>query len=374
MQAETPAADRSQILSTFKSLELIEIAFRDLGGLASFDDTVGRLSDLADRIIAVALEAAWKDAMSKNSGAVVERAGDGFAVIAFGKLGGQELNYSSDIDLLFCRRSSDDDLESRFFTRVGERLVHILSRAKPGGFLYRVDMRLRPHGETGPLVPTIENLENYYESWGEAWERQALIKARPICGDPNLCDRFRRFAEKFTFARQMDDSSLEEIKRVKHRAEREYACPADRFHVKQGPGGIRDIEFYVQYLQLVAGTRYPEVRAAATLNAIQALGMAKALLEGEEAQLSLAYVFLRNIEHRLQLRRMTPQAMIPDNRDDLELLARGMGFGRRDQPAAEEFLRILNSYRSRVRTILERIYLTRETSGRENEKKNLPAS
>ena len=194
----------------------------------------------------------------------------------------------------------------------GSAWCSVLGRREEEGFLYRVDMRLRPHGETGPLVPTIDSLENYYESWGEAWERQALIKARPICGDEALGRRFQAFAAKFTFARQMDDSSLEEIKRVKHRAEREYARSPERIHIKQGPGGIRDIEFYVQYLQLIAGSRHPEVRVPSTLSAIRALASAKALLEGEESQLSLAYVFLRTVEHRLQLRSLTPQALLPD--------------------------------------------------------------
>jgi glutamate-ammonia-ligase adenylyltransferase len=349
-------ADMLAAFRNFKQRALIEIAFRDVAGLASFEQTIDQLSRLADIGVAVALEASWCELAALRPAEI--RAHEGFAVIALGKLGGRELNYSSDVDLIFCRRTSDNDQEMRFFTRLGERLVQMLGRPEEEGFLYRVDMRLRPLGETGTLVPTIDSLENYYESWGEAWERQALIKARPICGDEALGCRFQAFAAKFTFARQMDDSSLEEIKRVKHRAEKEYARSPERIHIKQGPGGIRDIEFYVQYLQLIAGSRHPEVRVQSTLSAIRALASAKALLEGEESQLALAYVFLRIIEHRLQLRSLTPQALLPDERGEIEFLASGLGFPPGPMSAAAAFLATLRSYRERVRAILERIYLT----------------
>jgi glutamate-ammonia-ligase adenylyltransferase len=348
--------DRIAELRAFKCREYVEIAFRDISGLASFEESVVQLSRLADWVIRVCLEAAWDELSAATPEPVKGRGG--FLVIAAGKLGAGELNYSSDVDLIFCRRSSDDEHEARFYTRIGERLVRLLGQPGPEGFLYRVDMRLRPHGGTGPLVPTIDSLENYYESWGEAWERQALIKARPVCGDLELARRFEQFAGKFVFARQMDDSSLEEIKQVKHRSEKEYARPGDRIHVKQGPGGIRDIEFYVQYLQLLAGSKNPAVRAPATLEALLHLGQAKALLDGEEAQLALAYVFLRTVEHRLQLRMLTPQALIPDHRGELESLARSLGFGGAGHAAADSFLAALRGHRARVRSILERIYLT----------------
>ncbi len=346
LQPADAGTDALSGLRAFRQREYLRIAFRDIAGIASFEETVGAITSLAEYSISSALNACRGDAPEA-----------GFAVIAFGKLGGRELNYSSDIDLVFVCRTSDDDAEARAYTRLGERLVRALGHPGPGGFLYRVDMRLRPYGSDGPLVPTIDSLENYYESWGEAWERQALIKARPVCGDPELCGRFERFAAKFTFARQMDDSSLEEIKRIKHRSEREYSCLPGQIHVKQGPGGIRDIEFYVQYLQLIAGSRCPEVRAPGTLEAIHRLGDARALLEGEESPLSLGYVFLRTVEHRLQLRTLTPQALIPDSRDEVERLAAGLGFGPEGN-AADAFLAVLNGYRARIRSILERVYLT----------------
>jgi glutamate-ammonia-ligase adenylyltransferase len=343
-------------LHDLKWREFVEIVGRDVSGEAGFEETVARISSLADRIIEAALARAWSDTEGKIAAPVKDRSG--FAVFAMGKLGAYELNYASDVDLIFCRRASADEKEARFYTRLGERLVHLLGQPGPEGFLYRVDMRLRPHGATGPLVPTIDSLENYYESWGEAWERQALIKVRAVCGDCELRARFARFARGFVFARQMDDSSLEEIKNVKHRSEREYARPGDRFHVKQGPGGIRDIEFYVQYLQLSAGSTHPEVRVPATLDAIRALASIKALLDGEEAQLSLSYQFLRIVEHRLQLRMMSPQALIPENAAELGLLAGGLGYGSLSTPETGAFLEALRACRTRVRAILERIYLT----------------
>jgi glutamate-ammonia-ligase adenylyltransferase len=357
--ASAGPANFMESLRTFKRRECLEIAYRDISGLDAFCTTVKRLSELADWVIARALEHCWEELLRESqSPPGTLHPPSGFAVIALGKLGASELNYSSDVDLLFCRRTSDDKQELRFFTRLGERLARSLAHPGLGGFLYRVDMRLRPYGETGPLVPTLDSLATYYESWGEAWERQAMIKARHVAGDAALGRRFEVFAERFVFARQMGDSSLEEIKRVKHRSEKEYSKPGNRAHIKQGPGGIRDIEFYVQFHQLIAGPKVDAARARSTLEALAALQDAKILLEGELSQLSLAYLFLRTVEHRLQLRTFTPQATVPEVIDELELVARGLGFEDGPQKAAETFRVVLDRHRSRVREILERIYLT----------------
>ncbi len=347
-------------LRCFKARETLGILFADVGGQASFRQTVRSISALANLVVTETLTCSWQ-AMREDVPddlKISPPVPGGFLVIAMGKLGAQELNYSSDIDLIFCRRSSDSDAERRFFTRLGERIIQELGYSGPDGFLYRVDMRLRPHGETGPLVPTFPSLVSYYESWSEAWERQALIKARPVAGPVDLMRRFSEFASKFTFARPMDDSALEEIKRVKHRAEKEHALCENRIHLKHGSGGIRDIEFYVQYLQLISGWENPTVRASATLDALEGLADARILLEGESTTLSLAYVFLRTVEHRLQVRALTPQAVIPGDADELAALAAGIGFGPGRDSARAEFCSILQMHRSRVRAILERIYLT----------------
>ena len=284
--------DSMDQLRAFKRREYLEVALRDISGMASLEETVRRLSSLADFVISTTLSHAWLTRADPQPMAAGEAATpEGFAVFALGKLGGYELNYSSDVDLVFFWRGSDDADELRSLPGWGSGWSLSCLSPGPDGPLYRVDMRLRPHGKTGPLVPSVSNLINYYESWGEAWERQALIKARFVAGDRDLGRRFSDFVERYTFARQMDDSSLEEIKRVKHRAEKEHGLKAD---VKQGAGGIRDIEFYVQYLQLIAGHEHPEVRARSTLEAIARLAEARLLLEGEESQLSLAYRFLRN--------------------------------------------------------------------------------
>jgi [glutamine synthetase] adenylyltransferase / [glutamine synthetase]-adenylyl-L-tyrosine phosphorylase len=358
-EAESGSADVFAGLRRFKQREYIELACLDVAGLVPFRGVVEGLSDLADFIVGCALDHCWRQQVA----ATQKRDLDpehvaGFAVFAMGKLGSRELNYSSDIDLVFCRQASDDPEEQRFNTRLAERVIHELSRFGSEGFLYRVDMRLRPLGATGPLVPTLTSLLNYYESWGEAWERQALIKLRPIAGDRSLGARLFDFARRFTFARQMDEAALEEIKQVKYRSEREYALNGGKFHVKQGPGGIRDIEFYVQYLQLVAGPDWPEARASATLDALQGLDSAKMLLEGELSRLSLGYLFLRTVEHRLQLRSLTPQSIVPSSRHEVQPLACSLGFSDETFSAIEQFNGTLEVHRASVRTILERIYLT----------------
>jgi len=350
------SADSIDQLRAFKRREYLEIALLDISGLSPFEETIRRLSRLADFMISATLSCSWLTLAGQRPASIGDSAApEGFAVFALGKLGGYELNYSSDVDLVFFWRGSDDADELRFFTRLGERLVSLLSQPGADGPLYRVDMRLRPYGKTGPLVPSVSNLISYYESWGEAWERQALIKARFVAGDHDLGRRFSDFVEKYTYARQMDDSSLEEIKRVKHRTEKEYGLKAD---VKHGAGGVRDIEFYAQYLQLIAGHKHAAVRVRSTLEAIARLGEARLLLEREESQLSLAYRFLRIVEHRLQLRGLTFRSIVPEDSEELALLAKGLGFAGNDAEAIAAFRSTLQLHRSRVRAILERIYLT----------------
>jgi glutamate-ammonia-ligase adenylyltransferase len=345
-------------LRAFKRREYLRIALADTAGYWTFGTTVRSLSGLADFVIAASLSHSRITLEAEAATGSGARPPGGFSVFALGKLGGVELNYSSDVDLVFCRESSDAPEDLRFFTRLGERLVQVLSRPGPDGFLFRVDMRLRPHGESGPLVPTIDSMVNYYESWGEAWERQALIKARQVAGDEVLGRRFIDFAGSYAFARQMDDWALEEVKRVKYRSEREHAAAGGRVNVKQGPGGIRDIEFYTQYHQLIAGSRFSGARSGSTLDALQGLAEARVLLEGELTQLSLAYLLLRTVEHRLQLKSLTPEPLIPVAGTEADLLAAGLGFGRAGRPPAQALDAVLDDHRARVRKILERIYLT----------------
>jgi glutamate-ammonia-ligase adenylyltransferase len=350
-------ADNFEKLRVFKRREYLCLSFLDIAGKLSFEKTVHAISELADWVIRTALRFCWKNLAEEESArSGIALPETGFAVIAMGKLGGKELNYSSDVDLVFYRRNPESAKEQAFFSKLGERLVRVLSKIGPEGFLYRVDMRLRPHGTAGPLVPTIDSLMNYYESWGEPWERQALIKARIIAGSDELRKRFCDFAAAFTFSRQMDEAALEDIKRVKHLAEKEHSVEP-KIHLKQGPGGIRDIEFYVQFSQLTIGWRYAEVRTGNTLEAIGALAKMKVLLDGEEEMLSRAYIFLRTVEHRLQLCALTPQAILPDSPEEIESLARGLGFDHQAGPASDAFLKAVNRYRSDVRSILEQVYL-----------------
>jgi glutamate-ammonia-ligase adenylyltransferase len=350
-------ADILEKLRVFKRREYLFLSFLDIAGKLSFEETVLGISELADWVVRSALDFCWQRLAEEESSRIgTTLPENGFGVIAMGKLGGMELNYSSDIDLVFCRRNPESDKEQNFFAKLGERLVRVLSKIGPEGFLYRVDMRLRPHGTAGPLVPTIDSLINYYESWGEPWERQALIKARAIAGSDEIQKRFTDFAAAFTFSRQMDEAALEDIKRVKHLAEKEHSVEP-KIHLKQGPGGIRDIEFYVQFSQLTIGWKHPQVGTGNTLKAIKALGRMKVLLQGEEETLSTSYILLRTVEHRLQLHALTPQSILPDSSAEMESLARGLGFESKGGSAADAFLKALNRHRSGVRSILEQVYL-----------------
>ena len=274
-----------------------------------------------------------------------------FIVVAMGKLGGSELNYSSDIDLIFLYSSPDSSAEpdaEAFFTRLAQSLIAALSEPTGEGYLYRVDMRLRPYGRAGPLVPSFETALAYYESWSEPWERQALLKARPIAGDPELCHRFRRFVDEFVHARRIDPSDIAELRAVKRRSERQ--TPQASRNVKTGPGGIRDVEFTVQLLQLIAGPDHPEVRSPNTLQAISALRDCALLTQEEATHLTDGYHFLRTLEHRMQMVHELPLKVLPAG-EDLHRLARRMGY-----PGANSLMTDYRMHTARVSAIHKQLF------------------
>ncbi|MCB1799918.1 MAG: bifunctional glutamine synthetase adenylyltransferase/deadenyltransferase, partial [Gammaproteobacteria bacterium] len=215
-------------LRRFRQREMLRIVWRDLGGLASLDETLEDLSELADVCIRQALECLYGWATAKSG---VPRTADGTAqqliVLGMGKLGARELNLSSDIDLIFCfaehgRTDGERPLENeQFFTRVGRQLINVLSRQTAEGFVFRVDMRLRPFGEVGPLVVTYDAMENYYHSQARDWERYAMVKARAITGDRDEIEALTGMLRAFVYRRYIDFGVIESIRDMKRMIERE---------------------------------------------------------------------------------------------------------------------------------------------------------
>ncbi len=359
MLADVTAQDPTGALERvrrFKQRESLRIAARDLARLGALPEIIGELSDLAD----VCLEAVWRICQRQ----FVERFGHpyhtdaagrwqptAFAVLGMGKLGGRELNYSSDVDLLFvyteegqvfrtpppARSASTGAGRARapaavmrshvFFNRLAETFIAELTRLGPEGALYRVDMRLRPEGDAGPLCRSLASYENYYAQYGQIWERMMLIKARPVAGDTALGHEFLETIQPFRYPRALSPNVLEEIAAMKARIERDVVREGElERNVKLGRGGIREIEFIVQAHQLLHGGRQPFLQEPGTLAALAKLAQYHLLPQPTARALSEAYCFLRDVEHRLQMEAHRQTHTLPQEAAALQRLARLMGF------------------------------------------------
>ncbi len=247
-----------------------------------------------------------------------------------GKLGGGELNASSDIDLVFVYPESGMTDGARpianqeFFERLGRRVIAALDEVTSDGFVFRVDMRLRPYGDSGPLCSSFVALESYLIAQGRTWERYAWLKARPLTGGQG--DALERMIEPFVFRKYLDYDAYGGLREVHRQIRGQGRLKDYAQNVKLGPGGIREIEFIVQALQLVRGGREPALRARGTLPALSALEARGLLPSAAVAELSDAYAFLRNIEHRLQYRDDAQTHDVPDDADSISALARASGF------------------------------------------------
>ncbi|MFP5351283.1 MAG: bifunctional [glutamine synthetase] adenylyltransferase/[glutamine synthetase]-adenylyl-L-tyrosine phosphorylase [Actinomycetota bacterium] len=328
-----------------KRRRLAALAARDLAGELALEDVGVHLSDLADACIEVFLETEGSTTLG---------------VVSMGKLGGRELNYSSDIDLMFV--APPDGLEEA--TKTATSLLAELGGTFAEGQAFRIDMNLRPEGRSGPLVRTLDGYLEYYKRWAETWEFQALIKARASAGARELSESLVRETRPFVFDRAASSEGITSIRRMKERVEEHAArstrrAKASNLDVKLGPGGIRDIEFSVQLLQLVHGGSDPDVRSANTLQAIDQLVDGGYIAEEDGAGLSVDYRWLRNVEHRIQLWQERQVHTLPTDEEARGRIARSLGF--RDSPAAgavarfdEAHRRVLTDVRGRFEKLFYR--------------------
>ncbi|MGD8380297.1 MAG: bifunctional [glutamate--ammonia ligase]-adenylyl-L-tyrosine phosphorylase/[glutamate--ammonia-ligase] adenylyltransferase, partial [Gammaproteobacteria bacterium] len=290
-----------------RNLEQARIAWRDLAGWASLDETLGDLSAFADLAIETALEHA-RASLEPRFG--VPRDADGervdLVVLGMGKLGGQELNFSSDIDLIFSYRAGGQTDGERtlsneeYFTRLGQRLIRLLDEPTAEGFVFRVDMRLRPFGEAGPLVLNFGAMETYYQTHGREWERYAFIKARPCAGDRAAGEELLAGLRPFIYRRYLDFAVFESLREMKDMISAEVVRRGLEDNVKLGRGGIREIEFIGQLFQLIRAGREPALRERRIMLVLPALAEAGYLAAAEVERLLAAYRFLRRLENRLQ--------------------------------------------------------------------------
>lgn len=347
-RAERDGGAAFTALRQFKQRELLRIATRDLARLGDVREITRELSNLADACLETALALCHAHCerqfgLPYHQDAAGQWHRTGFCVLGLGKLGGQELNYHSDVDLLFVyaeeghvfpRPPAPGDAPSpraltnhQFFDRLAKLFLQEVTRLDDAGTLYRIDLRLRPEGESGPLVRSLSGYENYYAQWGQTWERMMLLKARGCAGDAALAAEFLETIQSFRYPRSLSEGVLREIAAIKQRIEDEVVRSDElERNVKLGRGGIREIEFVVQTRQILQGGRQPFLQDANTLSALEKLVKYHVLPATDAAGLAEAYCFLRNVEHRLQMEDNLQTHTIPTAPDAQQRLARLMGF------------------------------------------------
>jgi glutamate-ammonia-ligase adenylyltransferase len=323
----------STALRHFRRREMVRIAWRDLAGLAALEETLEDLSDLADAVTDSALQKlhGWHSerfGIPRNAQGEPQR----LVVLGMGKLGGRELNYSSDIDLIFVfpqpgetdgRRSISNE---EFFRRLGQSLNRMLQERTPEGFVFRVDLRLRPFGESGPLVIPFNAFVDYYQSHGRDWERYAMIKARVSAGDRAAGEPLLERLRPFVYRRYLDYGAFEALRTMKTMIAKEVQRKGLQNNIKLGPGGIREIEFIGQVFQLIYGGREPALRERSILKVLDYLAASGRLPAGIVAELKQAYAFLRCTENRLQAWADQQAHTLPEEGLARLRLAYAMGF------------------------------------------------
>jgi glutamate-ammonia-ligase adenylyltransferase len=334
-------------LRRFKRRELVRVAVRDLTGQVPVEQVGAELSALAQACLAAGLQVAMREA---GEGEPPLR----LAVLAMGKLGGAELSYTSDLDVLFCHQpvpGVDSEVAARAADRVLKELLRGLSAVTPEGTAFEVDPNLRPEGRNGPLSRTLGSYQAYWDRWAQPWERQALIKVRPVAGDQELAERFCIEAAARVYADPLEAATVAEVRRIKARVESErLPAGADpKLHLKLGPGGLADVEWTAQLLQLRAGGTRPEVRVASTLGALDALAAAGALDPGEASWLADAYRLCLRIRNLAYLVAGRPVDSLPTDPVALDRLARVMG-----EPGRQRLLEDYRRATRRARRVVDR--------------------
>ncbi|HEB98305.1 MAG TPA: bifunctional [glutamate--ammonia ligase]-adenylyl-L-tyrosine phosphorylase/[glutamate--ammonia-ligase] adenylyltransferase [Thiotrichales bacterium] len=355
-------------LRRLRSREMLRIAWRDLAGWARLEETLRELSELADACIEGALErlTAWQAAASPQPRLADGRRPAPLVVLAMGKLGARELNFSSDVDLIFAypdarpgRRGAPGPED--WFTRLGQSLIQVLSEVDHDGFVFRVDMRLRPYGSAGALVCSYSALEEYYQSQGREWERYAMIKARPLGGDKRARAGLMELLRPFVFRRYLDFQAFEALRELKRQIRREVARREQQDNLKLGPGGIREIEFIVQAFQLVHGGRDPALRTPAVLDLLPLLAGRGLLPAHAVEELARAYRFLRRAENQLQAQADAQVHRLPQDEAGRAALALSMGF-----PGWKAFVKVLDGHRRRVEAHFGQVFDSPQQTGRED--------
>ncbi|WP_089114953.1 bifunctional [glutamine synthetase] adenylyltransferase/[glutamine synthetase]-adenylyl-L-tyrosine phosphorylase [Streptomyces sp. SS07] len=328
---------------------LLTLAARDVCGTTDLAQTAAELADLATATLRAAL------AIARTS-APEDAAQCRLAVVAMGKCGGRELNYISDVDVIFVGEARDGVDETKAMqaaTRLAAHMMRICSDTTVEGTIWEVDANLRPEGRNGPLVRTLSSHLAYYQRWAKTWEFQALLKARAVAGDPELGAEYVEAVSPLVWGAADRENFVPDVQKMRRRVVDN--IPADRIEreLKLGPGGLRDVEFAVQLLQLVHGRSDASLHSGSTLEALRALAEGGYVGRADAAQLDEAYRFLRAMEHRIQLYRLRRTHLVPEDEADLRRLGRSLGM--RTDPVAE-LNKAWKRHASVVRRLHEKIF------------------
>ncbi len=349
----------------FKKSKLLQITLRDILLLQDTQSVLYDLSILAEAILSLSFEFLF-ELFSYRYGYIEN---NGLAVLGLGKLGARELNYSSDVDLLFVYRNEGESAgvvspngsvvnrltAPEYYAKFVEEYARFLSKLTEDGFIYRVDLRLRPQGQKGPIVMSLRAYEEYYESWGQLWERAALLRTMPVAGDMTLGKEFCDSLKPFVYRKYLDTETINALRNMKAQVEQIKPNTISR-DIKRGYGGIREIEFFIQIFQLIYGGREPIIRDRSTLVSLNRL-LEKKLVGPEDFQrLFEGYIFLRTLENRLQQANDLQTHSLPSSDKEMLILAKKMGY-----QDASSFLNALGEIRKNVRSIYDSLLESRES-------------
>ncbi len=358
IDAEIDENDLMKQLRAFRYREMIRIAWRDLAGWSDLDETLKDLTALAETCIQKTLDVLYRQACARRGTPTLD---DGRAinlvVLGMGKLGAWELNYSSDIDLIFAFEEEgvlNDRKETtygEFFTRLARSLVKMLDEVTADGFVFRTDTRLRPFGDSGPLVMSFAGMENYYVTQAREWERYAMIKARQVAGDAVSGEKLFDMIRPFVYRRYLDYGAFEELRALKTQINRELRRKDRMDNVKLGPGGIREIEFIGQAFQLIRGGQEPKLQQREIQKVLPLLSELEMMAPSETDTLLSAYRFLRRVENHIQEYQDRQTHDLPKSIEQQTILAFSLGF-----EDWEDFKQQLDAVRNEVQAIFDQVF------------------
>ncbi|VAW76970.1 Glutamate-ammonia-ligase adenylyltransferase [hydrothermal vent metagenome] len=349
-------------LRVIRRRKMLEIAWNDISGSATVEQTLLALSSLADQSVQLALTS-LELVFHTRYGIPLTKEGNpqSLIVVAMGKLGGRELNFSSDIDLIFAYSETGSFNGKKslsyavYFERLAQALIKCLHTATAQGFVFRVDMRLRPYGDSGPLVMTLDSMEEYYQNQGRHWERYALIKARIIAGDREAGQCFVKMIQPFVYRRYLDYDSFESLRDMHAMIKGEVSRKGLQHNLKLGAGGIREVEFIGQTFQLLRGGRETLFQSVSILDVLQKLAQTEYLEPGAAQQLIESYLFLRKNENFLQEYDDKQIHAVPDTEEAWQRMAFLL-----QQKSLELYQQLLQQHRDAVHEIFKRVFTLKE--------------